>query len=45
MFKKAKKAIAVKNALDEVKKQADIVLPHTNDEEAVAKYLKKEILS
>jgi len=45
MFKKANKAIAVKNALDEVKKQADIVLPHTNDEEAVAKYLKKEILS
>ena len=40
MFKKAKKAVAVKNALEEVKKEADIILPHTNDEDAVAKYLK-----
>jgi len=40
MFKKAKKSVAVKNALDEVKKEADIVLPHTNDEDGVANYLK-----
>ncbi|WP_281951106.1 Cof-type HAD-IIB family hydrolase [Nitrosophilus kaiyonis] len=41
MFKKAKRAVAVKNALEEVKKEADIILPHTNDEDAVAKYLSK----
>ncbi len=39
MFDKAGTAVAVKNALDEVKANADIVLPHTNDEDAVAKYL------
>lgn len=39
MFEKAGRAIAVKNALDEVKAAADIVLPHTNDEDAVARYL------
>ena len=39
MFEKAGTAIAVKNALDEVKEKADIILPHTNDEDAVAKYL------
>jgi Cof subfamily protein (haloacid dehalogenase superfamily) len=39
MFEKAGTAVAVANALDEVKKRADIVLPHTNDEDAVAKYL------
>jgi len=39
MFKKADLSIAVKNAVDEVKKEADIVLPHTNDEDAVARYL------
>lgn len=41
MFEYADVSIAVKNALDEVKKRADIVLPHTNDEDAVAKYLKE----
>jgi Cof subfamily protein (haloacid dehalogenase superfamily) len=39
MFEKAGTSIAVKNALDEVKESADIVLPHTNDEDAVARYL------
>ncbi len=39
MFRLAKKAIAVKNAHPEVKKEADLVLPHTNDKDAVAKYL------
>jgi len=41
MFEWAGKSIAVKNALDEVKKKADIILPYTNDEDAVAKYLKE----
>ncbi len=41
MFEWAGKSIAVKNALDEVKKRADIVLPYTNDEDAVARYLSK----
>lgn len=40
MFGLAGTSIAVANAHDEVKKYADIVLPHTNDEDAVAKYLK-----
>lgn len=39
MFKLAGTAIAVSNALDEVKAVSDIVLPHSNDEDAVAKYL------
>ena len=43
MFKKAGLKIAVANAIDELKKIADIVLPHTNDEDAVAKYLEKEL--
>ena len=41
MFEYAGKKIAVKNALEEVKKRADIILPHTNDEDAVTKYLKE----
>ncbi len=40
MFDLAGTAVAVNNALEEVKANADIVLPHTNDEDAVAKYLK-----
>jgi hypothetical protein len=43
MFEYAGKSVAVKNALDEVKKRADIILPHTNDEDAVAKYLSEYI--
>jgi Cof subfamily protein (haloacid dehalogenase superfamily) len=39
MFQKSGRAIAVKNALPEVKEHAHIVLPHTNDEDAVARYL------
>jgi len=39
MFKLAGTSVAVANALDEVKAVADIILPHTNDEDAVAKYL------
>jgi Cof subfamily protein (haloacid dehalogenase superfamily) len=39
MFHLAGTAVAVSNALDEVKEVADIVLPHSNDEDGVAKYL------
>ena len=41
MFKLAGTSVAVSNALDEVKAVADVVLPHSNDEDAVAKYLKE----
>jgi len=41
MFKLAGTAIAVSNALDEVKSVADIILKHSNDEDAVAKYIAK----
>jgi hydroxymethylpyrimidine pyrophosphatase-like HAD family hydrolase len=43
MFRLAGTSVAVANALDEVKEVADIVLPHTNDEDAVAKYLKHSV--
>ncbi len=39
MFRLAGRACAVANALPEVKEAADIVLPHTNDEDAVARFL------
>jgi hydroxymethylpyrimidine pyrophosphatase-like HAD family hydrolase len=39
MFKLAGTSVAVSNALDEVKELADIVLPHSNDEDGVAQYL------
>lgn len=41
MFELANISIAVANAQDEVKKAAKIVLPHTNDEDAVANYLQR----
>ncbi len=40
MFELAGTSVAVANAQDSVKKAAKIVLPHTNDEDAVANYLK-----
>lgn len=43
MFKLAGTAVAVGNALDVVKKEADIILNESNDEDAVAKYLQKNI--
>ncbi|MBD3801002.1 MAG: HAD-IIB family hydrolase [Campylobacterales bacterium] len=43
MFELAGTACAVQNALDEVKAAADIVLPHTNDEDAVARYLQEAL--
>ena len=45
MFKQAGKAVAVANALEEVKKEADVVLKESNDEDAVAKYLQQHIKS
>ena len=39
MFKLAGTSVAVSNALDEVKEVADVILPHSNDEDGVAKYL------
>ena len=39
MFKLAGTSVAVSNALDEVKELADVVLPHSNDEDGVAQYL------
>jgi Cof subfamily protein (haloacid dehalogenase superfamily) len=39
MFALANKAVAVANAQEGVKEKADIVLPHTNDEDAVARYI------
>lgn len=43
MFKLAGTSVAVSNALDEVKAVANIILPHSNDEDAVARYLDKLI--
>ena len=40
MFELAGTSVAVANAQEDVKKLAKIVLPHTNDEDGVAKYLK-----
>lgn len=39
MFALAGTSVAVANAQEGVKQKADIILPHTNDEDAVAKYL------
>lgn len=39
MFKLAGTSVAVSNALDEVKAVANVVLPHSNDEDGVAWYL------
>lgn len=41
MFKLAGKSVAVSNALDEVKAVANVVLPDSNDEDGVARYLEK----
>jgi len=39
----AGRAIAVNNALDVVKEEADIILKESNDEDAVAKFLNQDI--
>ena len=43
MFAKAGRSVAVKNAHERVKESADVVLEKTNDEEAVAHYLRDVI--
>jgi len=45
MFRLAGKAVAVANALDEVKREADVILKESNDEDGVAKYLQQMIRS
>jgi len=45
MFKLAGTAVAVSNALDVVKNEADIILEKSNDEDAVATYLQSRINS
>ena len=44
MFKKASKSVAVANAIEELKQHATVVLPHTNDQDGVAKFLQKNYL-
>jgi len=44
MFKVAKNSIAVANALDVLKDRASLVLPHSNDEDGVARYLEERYL-
>ncbi len=44
LFEAAGCKIAVANAIEEIRKLADIVLPWTNDEDGVARYLEKELL-
>ena len=44
MFQCAGKAVAVSNALDEVKEKADIILTQSNDEDAVAHYLNQALV-
>jgi len=39
MFELAGTSVAMANAQEKVKSEADIILPHTNDEDGVAKYL------
>jgi len=39
MFELANTSVAVANAQEDVKEKADIILPHSNDEDAVARYL------
>ncbi len=41
MFKLAGTSVAVSNALKEVKAVADVVLPHSNDEDGVARYIER----
>jgi len=44
LFAMAGRKIAVANAIEELKKRADIVLPWSNDEEGVARFLNEEVL-
>ncbi len=42
MFRVSGTSVAVKNALEEVKREATIVLDYSNDEDGVARYLERE---
>ncbi len=44
LFAMAGRRIAVANAIDELRERADLVLPWSNDEEGVARFLKEEVL-
>jgi len=43
LFKYAGRKVAVANAIDEIKKSADIVLEWSNDEDAVAKFIAQDL--
>jgi len=43
LFKYAGRKVAVANAIDEIKKSADIVLKWSNDEDAVAKFIAQDL--
>jgi len=43
LFQAAGYSVAVANAVDELKALADIVLPHTNDQEGVARFLSERL--
>ncbi len=43
LFKMAGRKIAVANAVEAIKRAADIVLPYSNDDEGVARFLAKEL--
>lgn len=45
LLEQAKLGIAVKNANDELKKNADIILEYTNNEDAIAEIIQKYILN
>jgi Cof subfamily protein (haloacid dehalogenase superfamily) len=44
LFEMAGRRVAVANAIDALKALADIVLPHTNDQEGVAHFLASELM-
>jgi len=45
IFENAGTKVAVANAIDELKERADIILDESNNEDAVAKYLQKELFN
>ena len=42
LFEAAGRKVAVANAIEELKERADVILPWTNDEDAVARFLDRE---
>jgi Cof subfamily protein (haloacid dehalogenase superfamily) len=43
LFEVAGTKVAVANAIEELKQRADIILPHTNDDDGVARYIKEKL--